>query len=197
MRQGRSRRRINSHHSGGLRRSALRLAVAFLSVSRRSISPRDGMVGRRVRGGGANAPRSTDTRRAAAASRLRSCERCSEAETTSTPSVSRSPRRDTARSRRNGGIDGLVATSNDNSTLLSVVLTPCPPGPLDRENRHRSSEAGTVTRGVTMRSDTTSGTATIIPAGATGGIRTLPAGGAQRPKSASRVSHRGCMLVPC
>lgn len=165
MRPARSPHRVSGHHSGGLRRSAFRFAVAFLSVSRRSIAPRDGMVGRRVRGGGANAPRSTDTSRAAAASRFRSCERCSDAATTSTPSTSRSPRRDTARSRKNAGIDGLVATSNDNSTRLSVVFTPCPPGPLDLENRHRSSDAGMVTREVTRRSETTSGTGPIIRAG--------------------------------
>jgi hypothetical protein len=43
---------------------------------------------------------------------------------TNTPSVSRSASRDNARSRRNGGIEGLLATSNDNSTRLSVVFTP-------------------------------------------------------------------------
>src|ERR1019366_10136519 len=112
-----ARTAATAHQSGGVLRSALRLAFAFLSVSRRSIAPRDGTVGRRVRGGGAKAPRNNAASRVAAASRLRSCDRCSDAATTRTPSVSRSPSRDSARSRRNGGIGGLGATGDDRSTL--------------------------------------------------------------------------------
>ena len=35
--------------------------------------------------------------------------------------------------------------SSDNWTRESVVLTPCPPGPDDRENRSTSSPPGTTT----------------------------------------------------
>ena len=44
-----------------------------------------------------------------------------------------------------------AATSYDSSTLLSVVLTPCPPGPEDRENRSLSSASGTTNDRVISR----------------------------------------------
>jgi hypothetical protein len=62
----------------------------------------------------------------------------------------------------NGEMEGLRATSNDNSTRLSVVLTPWPPGPLDLENRHRNSAAGIVKCGKTTRSAATSDMRTSI-----------------------------------
>ena len=40
------------------------------------------------------------------------------------------------------GNEGERATSNDSSTRESVVFTPCPPGPEERENRQCSSRAG-------------------------------------------------------
>jgi hypothetical protein len=35
-----------------------------------------------------------------------------------------------------------LATSKSNSTRESVVFTPCPPGPDDRENRQTNSDSG-------------------------------------------------------
>jgi len=40
------------------------------------------------------------------------------------------------------------------STRLSLVLTPWPPGPLERENRHCNSCAGTTTLRVTTNGST-------------------------------------------
>ena len=59
--------------------------------------------------------------------------------TVSTPSISREPSRSRARDRCTSLSAGLPCTSYDSSTLLSVVLTPWPPGPEDREKRQLSS----------------------------------------------------------
>lgn len=61
---------------------------------------------------------------------------------TTVPSTSRSPRRAIARSMSAGGSALVPVKSNTSSTRESVVLTPCPPGPEDREKRHRSSLSG-------------------------------------------------------
>ncbi|MDQ1464040.1 MAG: hypothetical protein QOC73_981, partial [Actinomycetota bacterium] len=83
------------------------------------------------------------------------------------------------------------------STRLSVVLTPWPPGPLDRENRHRSSAAGTVTLDEMTRSGTAAGMTTIIPIA--GAQPALAEFGPfyRRPISANGLSQGGCMLEPC
>ncbi len=67
-----------------------------------------------------------------------------------------------ARCRNGSGNAAVSLRSKDSSTRLSLVFTPWPPGPLDRENRQRSSPAGTVTRGEITRSFTASGMGPII-----------------------------------
>lgn len=62
---------------------------------RRSTEPRDGRVFRLATGGGATASATSDTRRASAASRLRSWDRCSDAVIVSTPPTRRRPSRST------------------------------------------------------------------------------------------------------
>ena len=124
----------------------------FFSAMRRLFDPFDGRVGRRLRAGGAIASATRALSLASAAERLRSWDRCSEAATVSTPSTSRPDRRCTARSRRVGERTGEAARSQDSSTRESVVLTDCPPGPLDRENRQRNSPSGITTEGRTCRS---------------------------------------------
>ena len=91
---------------------------------RRSTEPFDGRVARRARGGGAIAEATSPPSRAAAASRLRSCERCSDAVTVSTPWTSRAPSRSTARSWSAGGSSSDPVRSQDSSTRESVVFTP-------------------------------------------------------------------------
>lgn len=113
-----------------------------LSASRRSRAPRLGLVGRRVAGGGAVAAVSSAERRLSAASRFRNWERCSDAVTVSTPPVSRAASARRARSLSTGPSASERATSYETSTRLSVVLTDCPPGPDDRENRQDSSSGG-------------------------------------------------------
>ena len=61
------------------------------------------------------------------------------------PAVSRGPSRCNARLRSNSGTLGDVARSKMSCTRESVVFTPWPPGPDERENRHDSSERGIVT----------------------------------------------------
>ena len=51
------------------------------------------------------------------------------------------------------------AGATDSSTRESAVLTPCPPGPEERENRQLSAAAGTTTEPVTARSPEASSTA--------------------------------------
>ena len=61
------------------------------------------------------------------------------------PAVSRGPSRCNARSRSRSGMLGDVARSKMSCTRESVVFTPCPPGPDERENRHDSSDRGIIT----------------------------------------------------
>ena len=137
----------------------------FFSAMRRSLAPFDGRVGRRLRAGGAIASATSPASLRSAAVRLRSCDRCSDAVTVRTPSTRRPDRRCKARSRRVGERTGEPARSQDSSTRESVVLTDCPPGPLDRENRQRSSPSGITTDGSTCRSPGT------VPASRTGRVR--------------------------
>ena len=58
------------------------------------------------------------------------------------PSTRRLPSLRTARSRMNGVRAEVCATSKLNSARESLVLTDCPPGPLDREKRQVSSRSG-------------------------------------------------------
>jgi len=117
----------------------------FFSLIRRSVAPFVGFVGRRARGAGANAPSRTCASRNSASRRFCSCARDSEAVMTRHPPVSRGPSRCIARSRRRSGMLGDLARSKMSSTRESVVFTPWPPGPDERENRHESSERGIVT----------------------------------------------------
>jgi hypothetical protein len=80
--------------------------------------------------------------RLSAASRFRNCERFSAATIVMTPPTSRPARRSSARARRVGPNAEELATSKSNSTRESVVFTPCPPGPDDRENRQTNSDSG-------------------------------------------------------
>ncbi len=143
-------RRPSAAHSsaGGRRNDFVRPRRRFPS-SRDATARRLGRVARRGGGGGAIASASTVRSRASAASRFRRWERCSEATIVSTPSTNRPDSRCSARAFRVGPNAEVLATSYDNSTRESVVLTPCPPGPLDRENRQESSAAGTTTEPVT------------------------------------------------
>lgn len=93
--------------------------------------------------------------RSRAAARFCSCARCSLAVTVSTPSVRRPRSRHSIRYRKCSGTDEERATSKDSSTRLSVVLTPCPPGPDDLENRSLRSRAGITRVRVTARSSAT------------------------------------------
>ena len=101
-----------------------------------------GRVGRRGGGGGAIAAVRTSMSRLSAASRFRNCERFSAATIVMTPPTSRPARRSSARARRVGPNAEELATSKSNSTRESVVFTPCPPGPDDRENRQTNSDSG-------------------------------------------------------
>ena len=113
-----------------------------LAASLRSLAERLGLVGRRVLGGGAVAAVSSAVSRLSAASRLRSCDRCSDALTVSTPSVRRPASACSARFRSTGPSARERARSIDTSARLSVVFTDWPPGPDDRENRHDRSSGG-------------------------------------------------------
>ncbi len=87
-----------------------------------------------------------------AASRLRSCERRSDAATVIVPSTSAAPRRRRARDRCASVSAVELARSHVSSTRESVVLTCWPPAPDEREKRHVSSAAGIVTVGPTRTS---------------------------------------------
>src|SRR3954470_1639471 len=117
----------------------------FLSSSRRRTDALLGLVGRRFRGGGAIASRSSTASRSRAASRLRHCDLNSEAAMVTTPSTSRDCNRSSARALSTSLNADVLATSKLSSTRLSVVFTDCPPGPLDRENRHPSPASGITT----------------------------------------------------
>ena len=70
----------------------------------------------------------------------------------STPSTRRSASRCSARARCQLDSEGEFATSKLTAALESLVLTDCPPGPLERENRHVSSLAGIASEPRTWRS---------------------------------------------
>ncbi len=82
--------------------------------------------------------------RVRAAARFCSCDRCSDALIVSTPLVSRPSSRVSSRARWWSPSAAELPTSQLSSTLLSVVLTDCPPGPDERLNRSTSSPAGMV-----------------------------------------------------
>ena len=69
-----------------------------------------------------------------------------------TPSTSRFSNRRSKISRWLSVNASEVATFQESSALLSVVLTCCPPGPDERENRQPSSEAGIVREAEISRS---------------------------------------------
>src|SRR5690606_8543741 len=96
-------------------------------------------VARRALGGCAHAPRPSSASRSRASSRLRAWDRLSEAVTVSTPPRSRPASRASARSRSCSVSAEVAARSSETDTRVSEVLTCCPPGPLDRENRQNSS----------------------------------------------------------
>src|SRR5699024_1289532 len=127
---------------GGRRRKRLVWDRRRFASCRRRTDPRGGFVGRRRRGGGASPARTTFASFAAASSRLRSWERCSDALTVSTPPVSCSPSRVRSRSRCPAVRTAEVGTAHESSARVSEVFTCCPPGPEEREKRHWSSAAG-------------------------------------------------------
>ena len=131
------------------RRSFFVRARRFLSARRRSTDARVALVGRRSAGGDAIASRRVRARRSRAASRFRSCERCSDAVTVNTPSTRRPERRMRARARCRGPSAVVAPRSRLSSTRESAVFTDWPPGPDDRLKRHRSSPSGTTTERVT------------------------------------------------
>ena len=140
--RARSRWCGRSQSIGGWRRCALRVPRCFLASIRRSRAARDGRVARRGGDGGSRASRSRAVSRARAASRLRSCDRCSDEVSVTTPSTTRWARRSRARARCTSVSTAEFATSQLSSTRLSLVFTPCPPGPEERLNRSCSSSAG-------------------------------------------------------
>ncbi|GAA2109316.1 hypothetical protein GCM10009841_30530 [Microlunatus panaciterrae] len=115
------------HSTGGRPRDALSCERAFLDRRRCSTEPRVGFVARRRRGGAAMACRSRSASRRRAASRLRSCDRYSDAVIISTPPTRCGWSRSTTRSRSVGESRARlaeVAGDQDSVTLLSVVFTP-------------------------------------------------------------------------
>ncbi|MBE1459076.1 hypothetical protein H4W79_003290 [Nocardiopsis terrae] len=116
-----------------------------MASKRRRFADRLGLVLRRSGGGGSIASANTRARRSRASTRLRTWERCVCTDTVNTPPTRRPARRSRARARRVAPKALQEATSNDSDTRVSEVLTCCPPGPEDRENRHVNASAGTVT----------------------------------------------------
>ena len=88
-----------SRDQSGGRRRRLVSPRRFLASTRRRWADFDGRVGRRGGGGGSMAPATRPASRSIAASRLRSCERRSDAVTVIVPSTSEPARRRRARSR--------------------------------------------------------------------------------------------------
>ena len=127
----------------GLRRSRLMPDRRFLASSRRRCDARVGLVARRGTGG-MIASRIISARRLRAAARLRCCNRCSAEVTVRTPSANREDSRSRTRARWISLSAVVVEISRLNWTRESDVLTPCPPGPPECENRSVSSEAGIV-----------------------------------------------------
>ena len=141
-----------TRHSGeGRRRCCLVAALCTFAARCRCADPRVGFVALRTVLG-ARPATTMSASLVKALSRLRNCERCSEAVTVITPSTSRFSNRRSKISRWLSVNASEVATFQDSSALLSVVLTCCPPGPDERENRQPSSEAGIVRVGEISRS---------------------------------------------
>ena len=115
----------------------------FFASRRRRTEPRVGFVFRRGGGGGASASRNRAAMRSRASARLRTCERCVDALTVSTVPSRRCSRLWRARRRWASESDAHVAMSMESCTLLSVVLTPWPPGPDAFANRSVRSAAAT------------------------------------------------------
>lgn len=122
------------------------------AARRRRFEPRVGFVARRRAPSGAIPSATRPASLARAISRLRSCERCSEAVTVMTPAMRRRSSRVSSMSRWPSETAVESPTFQKSSTRLSEVLTCCPPGPDERENRQPSSEAGIVSAGDTSRS---------------------------------------------
>lgn len=80
--------------------------------------------------------------RRSASSRLRSWDRSSDAVTERTPSTRRFASRCRARALSGSGSAAEASRSQLTVTRLSVVFTPCPPGPEDLEKRQASSPMG-------------------------------------------------------
>src|SRR4051812_45051176 len=96
--------------------------------------------------------------RRSASSRLRACDRSSEATTrTSGPSFA------SKRSRCRGPRAREPATSNTTSTRVSAVLACWPPGPPLRENRHRSSATGMAHERDTCSTPSSTGATVTVP----------------------------------
>lgn len=124
----------------------------LFAVRRRCCDPRVGFVGRRFGASGASAAATRSASFDRAIPRLRSCDRSSAATTVIVPSTMRGASRSRRRMRCSSVSAADFATFQLSSTLLSEVLTCCPPGPEDREKRQPSSAAGTVSAGVISRS---------------------------------------------
>ena len=134
------------------RRVSRRRAGGGGASSRRGAScRRPGGAGRPSTGGSAGAagaavrwpPATSAASRSSAASRLRSCERRSDAVTVIVAVDERraeAPAGPGPLGRRSSAAER--SRSHDSSTRESVVLTCWPPAPDDRENRHASSAAG-------------------------------------------------------
>ena len=145
-------RHSDARHSGeGRRRCCLVADLCTFAARCRWAEPRVGFVGLRTVLG-ARPATTMSVSFARAVSRLRHCERCSEAVTVMTPWTSRLSSRRSKISRWLSVNASDVATFQESSALLSVVLTCCPPGPDERENRQPSSEAGIVREGEISRS---------------------------------------------
>ncbi len=122
------------------------------AARRPRFDPRVGLVGRRWTAPGARPAVMSSASLPKAISRLRSWERCSEAVTVITPVMRRRPRRMASIVRCPSESAAEPAMFQESSTRLSEVFTCCPPGPDERENRQRSSDAGIVSAGDTSRS---------------------------------------------
>lgn len=132
------------HSVSGLRRSRLIPDRRFLASSRRRCDARVGLVARRGTGG-MIASRIISARRLRAAARLRCCSRSLDTVTVRTPSANREGSRSRTRARWISLSAVVVEISRLNWTRESDVLTPCPPGPPECENRSVNSAAGIVT----------------------------------------------------
>ena len=99
-------------------------------------------MARRGLGAGAIAAERISPSLRSASSRFWSCDRCALALTVSTPLTRRGPSRSSALRLRCSGSAVVWARSKTSSTRESVVFTPCPPGPDEREKRQLTSAAG-------------------------------------------------------